>query len=171
MNKKDIQDLLNRILLSIIIFFFICFVIDKNIVDNDIILKNSLDFSYIRSKSRFLFGQSLLKKDTYVTSEKIKYQKIEEYKNGYRLQVDRNYVIKNIKSGVVIFIGNTEFADKTIKIESEDGLIISYANLENISVNMYDYIDGNKILGCVVDNNFYISFEKNKEYLTYEEYL
>ncbi len=171
MDKNKLKDYLNRILLSIIIFFFLCLSIDYSWINPKSILKNSIDFSYIRSKSRILFGKPVLKNDLYVTSEKIKYYSIEKYKNGYKLLVDNNYVIKNIKAGVVIFIGNIDSLGKTIKIESSDGLIISYSGLENISVNMYDYIEINKVLGSTVENNLYLSFEKNKEYLSYEEYF
>lgn len=171
MDKNKLKDYLNRILLSIIIFFFLCLSIDYSWINPNNILKNSIDFSYIRSKSRILFGKPVLKNDLYVTSEKIKYYSIEKYKNGYKLLVDNNYVIKNIKAGVVIFIGNIDSLSKTIKIESSDGLIISYSGLENISVNMYDYIEINKVLGSTVENNLYLSFEKDKEYLSYEEYF
>lgn len=171
MNKKEIKDYLKRILASIIVFFFICIIIDYNLIDPNIILKNNIDFSYIRSKSKILFGNPLYKKEVYVTSEKLKYYNIEEYKNGYKLKVDKNYVIKSIKSGVVIFIGNIEDINRTIKIESDDGTIISYSNLENISINMYDYVEKNQVLGSTIDNSLYLCFEKNKEYLSYEEYL
>lgn len=171
MDINVLKRFLNRILLSIIIFFFLCIIIDSKVISQDIILKNSIDFSYIRSKSKILFGRPLLKNDVYVTSEKIKYQSINPYKNGYKLLVDRNYVIKSIKEGVVIFIGNLDAQNKTIKIESDDGLIISYSNIENISVNLYDYIDKNTILGSTIDNDLYLTFEKNKEYLSYENYI
>lgn len=171
MSKKELKNFLNRILLSIIIFFFLCLVIDNTWINPNYVLKNNIDFSYIRSKSKILFGMAVLRKDVYVTSEKIKYYSIEKYKNGYKLLVDNNYVIKNLKEGVVIFIGNIEKLGKTIKIESSDGVIISYSGLENISVNMYDYVETNSILGSTIENNLYLSFEKNKEYIGYEEYL
>lgn len=171
MYKKSIKNFLKRIFLSLMVFILLCYLIDNSVKAHEIILKNNIDFSYIRSKTRKLLGIPLIKKDLYVTSEKIKYYNIEEYKNGYKLTVDNNYIIKSLSDGVVIFIGNIEGLNKTVKVESSDGLIISYGYLENISVNMYDYIDKNKILGSAENNTLYISFEKNKEYLNYEEYL
>lgn len=171
MNIKSIKNYLNRILLSIIIFFFLCLIIDNKLVNQDYILKNSIDFSYIRSKTRILFGNLINKKDLYVTSEKIIYKDISKYNNSYKLLVDSNYVIKSIEEGVVVFIGNIEGLGKTITVNSKNGVNISYSNIENISVNMYDYINKNTILGSVVDNNLYLTFEKNKEYLSYEEFL
>lgn len=171
MNIKSIKNYLNRILLSIIIFFFLCLIIDNKLVNQDYILKNSIDFSYIRSKTRILFGNLINKKDLYVTSEKIIYKDISKYNNSYKLLVDSNYVIKSIEEGVVVFIGNIEGLGKTITVNSKNGVDISYSNIENISVNMYDYINKNTILGSVVDNNLYLTFEKNKEYLSYEEFL
>lgn len=171
MNIKSIKNYLNRILLSIIIFFFLCLIIDNKLVNQDYILKNSIDFSYIRSKTRILFGNLINKKDLYVTSEKIIYKDISKYNNSYKLLVDSNYVIKSIEEGVVVFIGNIEGLGKTITVNSKNGVNISYSNIENISVNMYDYINKNTILGSVTNNNLYLTFEKNKEYLSYEEFL
>ncbi len=171
MNQKIIKEYLKRIFLSIIIFFFLCLAIDNSFINQDFILKNSVDFSYIRSKTRILFGNFLNKKELYVTSEKIKYKDITKYQDGFKLTVDRNYVIKSLKSGVVIYIGNIEGFGKTVTVNCDDGTNISYSNIENISVKPYDYIDKNKILGSTIDNNLYLTFEKNKEYLSYEEYL
>ncbi|MCX4248327.1 MAG: M23 family metallopeptidase [Bacilli bacterium] len=171
MNIKSIKNFLNRILLSIIIFFFLCLIIDNNLINKDYILKNSIDFSYIRSKTRILFGNLINKKDMYVTSEKIIYKDITKHNNSYKLVVDNNYVIKSLSEGVVVFIGNIEGLGKTVTICSNDGVNISYSNIENISVNMYDYINKNTIVGSVIDNNLYLTFEKNKEYLSYDEYL
>ena len=66
MNQKLIKEYLKRIFLSIIIFFFLCLAIDNNFINQDVILKNSVDFSYIRSKTRILFGNFLNKKELYV---------------------------------------------------------------------------------------------------------
>jgi len=107
----------------------------------------------------------------YVTSEKIIYKDITKHNNSYKLVVDNNYVIKSLSEGVVVFIGNIEGLGKTVTICSNDGVNISYSNIENISVNMYDYINKNTIVGSVIYNNLYLTFEKNKEYLSYDEYL
>lgn len=171
LNVRKIKAYLNRILLSLIIFFFICVLIDCNIVNQDIILKSGIDFSYIRSKTNILFGTVINKKDHYVTSEKIRYKHIEKYSNGFKLTVDKNYVIKPISNGVVTFIGNLDGLGKTIIINCDDGTNISYGNLENISVNLYDYISTNTIIGSTADNYLFLVFEKNKEYLSYEEYI
>lgn len=168
---KSIKKYLNRILLSLIIFFFICLAIDYKLIDCELVTKNTFDFSYIRSKTNILLGNLFIKKNQYVSSEKIRYKAIEEYLNGYKLLVDKNYVIKSIDNGVVTFIGNIEGLGKTVIINCDDGTNISYANLENISVKLYDYINKNTIIGSTLDNNLYLSFEKNKEYLSYEEYI
>lgn len=158
-------------LFSLIIFGLLCILIDHKIVNQDIILKSGIDFSYVRSKTNILFGTFLNKKTHYVSSERVRYKSIEEYMNGYKLTVDKNYVIKSINNGVITFIGNIEGLGKTIIINCDDGTNISYGALENISVNLYDYIDANTIIGSTVDNYLYLVFEKNKEYLSYEEYI
>lgn len=148
-----------------------CFLIDVNLVSEELILKNSIDFSYIRSKTRILLGKSIKKKDFYVTSEKIKYKSISKFNNSYKLAVDSNYVIKSLRGGVVTFIGNIDSLGKTVTINCDDGTNISYSNLENISVKMYDYIDKNRVLGSTVTDTLYLTFKNSKGYLSYEEYL
>lgn len=169
LNKS--QKFLKRMFLSLLFFFVVCLLIDFNIVKQKVVLDNQIDFSYIRSKVNILFGKYLFQKEKYVSSEKIISKKIEPYYEGYKLTVDNNYVIKSIMGGVVTFIGEKDYYGKTVIINCDDGTNIWYGNLENINVNLYDYIDKSTILGSTKNTYFFLVFEKNQEYLNYEEYL
>lgn len=158
-------------IISLLLFFCISLLIDNNLLNKNIIFTNSIDFSYIRSKANILFGNLINKDDIYVSSEKIIYKDITPYKNGYLLTVDKNYVIKSLKNGVVIFIGDKEEFGTTVIINCDDGTNISYSSLENISVNLYDYINKDTILGSTIDNKLYLEFIRDKEYISYEEYI
>ena len=40
-----------------------------------------------------------------------------------------------------------------------------------INVKLYDYVNKGDFLGEVIDNNLYIVFQKDKEYLEFENYI
>lgn len=168
---KNIQNLLKRTIIAIILFFFFCILIDNNIISKNIIYENIIDFSYFRSKTNILLGNILNKKDIFVSSEKIRYKSIQKYHNSYRLEVDSSYVLKSMDNGVVVFIGNKEKLGPTVIINCDDGTNIWYSNLENISVNLYDYIAKDNIIGSSKDDYIYLTFIKDNEYQSYEEYL
>ena len=46
-----------------------------------------------------------------------------------------------------------------------------YSNLDNLSVNLYDYIEKSVLIGTSKDENIYLTFVKNGEYIDYEEYI
>ena len=167
----EIKNLLKRMFICLILFFILTITIDHNIISPNMIVSNHFDFSYIRSKTNMILGSFINKNNIYVSSEKIIYKDITPYHDGYKLTVDKNYVIKSLKNGVVVFIGNKENYGQTVIINCDDGTNISYSNLENISVNIYDYVNKDTIIGSTVNNELYLVFEKNKEYLSYEDYL
>lgn len=172
--KKQILNFLAKTSLSLV--FLICSI---SILKNDkyyyeyynILFKNNIDFAYIRSKTSYLFGKLILNQEKYVSSEKFRYYKIEKIEDLYLLEVDEKYVINNIKSGVVCFIGEKEGLGKTIIIEGDDGITISYSNIENINVNLYDYIESGVIIGNTIDNKLIMSFKDGDKYLSYENII
>lgn len=171
LDRNKINNFLKRTLLAFIMFFFFCFLFDNNYLSKDIIYDNMIDFSYIRSKSNILLGKLINKKDTFVSSEKIKYKSIKKYQNSYKLEVGNNYVIKTIENGVVTFIGEKDDLGNTIIINCDDGTNIWYSNLDNISVNLYDYLSKDTIIASSQSNYIYLTFEKDNEYKSYEEYI
>lgn len=105
-----------------------------------------------------------------VFSEKLKYNDISIYKDGFNLSVDENYIVPAIEEGVVVFIGEKEGYGKTIIIESSNNLSIWYSNLDDINLNMYDYIKKGDLIGNV-KNNLYLVFIKDGEHIDYKEYI
>ena len=61
--------------------------------------------------------------------------------------------------------------NNTIIIEGIDGVDIWYGNIKNNNVKLYDYVNRGEFLGEVNDNKLYLVFEKNKEYLSFEDYF
>lgn len=172
--KRQILNILTKTFISLI-FLIISVLIFKNekiyYQYHKILFDNNIDFAYIRSKTNYLFGKVIFNKENYVSSEKFRYYSIDKIDNHYLLEVDSNYIINNLKSGVVCFIGDKQNYGNTVIIEGDDGITISYSNLENINVNLYDYIEEGIIIGNTIDNNLILGFKNGDEYISYESII
>jgi len=105
-----------------------------------------------------------------VFSEKIKYSEINKYLDGYKLKVEKNYLVPAISSGIITYIGEKENYGNVIIIMGEDGVNIWYGNIQNSTYKLYDSIEKGTYLG-EVNEYLYLVFLKEKQYLNYEEYL
>ena len=55
-------------------------------------------------------------------------------------------------------------------VQGIDGVDIWYGNLENVSVNLYDYIEAETIIGETKDEYLYLVIKKDNEFIKYEDY-
>lgn len=169
---KYLNSLFIRSTIAIILLIFISVMLKLN-YGYDFLYKmvydTKIDYYYINSKTKYIIGNILGKKEKFVSSNKLIYKSIEKYQNGYKLMTEPNYVINNIKPGVVIYIGNKDDLGMTVIVESDNGICYWYSNIEYISVNLYDYIDEKKIIGSTIDDYLILTISKDKEYLNYEE--
>lgn len=171
--KKSVNSFLIRTLLAIIMFFSIAYFLK----DDQIYLKtypylfaSDIDFSYIKSKTNILLGNVFgSDKAQFVSSIKLNYKGIIKEGNHHKIITDHNYVINNLYKGVVIFIGNKEKLGKTVIVASENGINYWYSHIENISVNLYDQIPEETIIGSTVDDYFYLTLEEGGNFLNYDE--
>lgn len=189
LNKKNIKKNSNK--KNIIISFFnkllVCFIL---VITCLIIMKNNSEFKNFISKKVFhdnisfayfnnlynkYFGKVIPSLDveevTPVFNEKLEYKSVNKYYDGYKLEVSNSYLVPIIKNGIVVYNGNMENYGNVVIIEGIDGVDIWYGNINNINVKLYDYVTQGDFLGEVVDNTLYLVFEKNKEYLSFEEYI
>lgn len=173
--EKYLKSLITRTLLSLIMFFAMSIILSNDnhfLKINDILFSSNIDFSYFKSKIDILFGNFFnINTSTYVSSNKINYKNIENFRNGYKITTDYNYVINSLTSGTVIYIGNKDYYGRTIIIEGDDGINYWYSHIENISINLYDYVSSSNVIGSVIDNYFILTLEKEGKYLSYEDYL
>ena len=79
--------------------------------------------------------------------------------------------VTSLYDGIVVFIGNKDNYKNTVIVQGSDGVDIWYGNVSNVSVTLYDYITKDTIIGEAADNTLYLVFNKENEYLGYEEYL
>lgn len=142
----------------------------------NIVYNNSLSFAKIYSIYNKYLGDALPFKNTFqettkvVSNEKITYSNIEKENNGYMLSVSSAYAVSSVKSGIVIEKKKNEEYGNIIKIQDKDGLNITYGCLDEVEVDLYDYVEKGELLGNAI-NQLYVEFEKDGKYLSYEEYL
>jgi len=178
MAKKYIKNLITRCLICLILFLSIsifCNFSDKNLLwFKNNIYNNKINFAYFNNLYN-KYISSYLPFDLYdekvVMKEGLVYTKKEKYLNGVSLNVGKNYNVYTLSGGIVVYIGNKEGLGKTVIIQGTDGIDYWYSNIENLSVNLYDYVEKDIILGSSISENIYLTFIKDGEYLDYEKYI
>ena len=145
----------------------------KNYMQNEVLSKN-ISFGFLGKLYDKYFGEVLPETNDNVVkvfNEKLTYKEKEKYMDGYKLTVNNDYLIPTIESGVVVFIGEKEEYGKTIVIEGENGSTITYGNIKNTDIKLYEYVAKGKYLGEANGDTIYITILKNGEYLDIETYL
>lgn len=183
-NKSTLSKFLFTILIKslIVVLLFLSSMIfirqnDKNKkIFKEKVYNNSLSFAKIYNLYSKYLGDALPFKDTIkddtkkVSNEKITYSSIKKEGDDYLLAVPSNYTLQSIKSGIVIEVKKDDKYKNIVKIQDKSGVNITYKNLSEVEVKLYDYVEKGEILGSISDK-LYINFEKDGKYLSYEKYL
>lgn len=183
-NKSTLSKFLFTILIKslIVVLLFLSSMIfirqnDKNKkIFKEKVYNNSLSFAKIYNLYSKYLGDALPFKDTIkddtkkVSNEKITYSSIKKVGDDYLLVVPSNYTLQSIKSGIVIEVKKDDKYKNMVKIQDKSGVNITYKNLNEVEVKLYDYVEKGEILGSTSDK-LYINFEKDGKYLSYEKYL
>ena len=103
--------------------------------------------------------------------EKLSYSEANKYLDGVKLTVDDNYLVPIQESGMVVFQGEKEGYGNIVIIQQTNGIDLWYGNLDNINVQLYDYVEKGKLLGEVKKNELYLVYQKDVKYLDYKEYI
>ena len=179
--KSFIKNLFSKIFICLIILL-VCLIVvkydknNKNLI-NSFLLKNDLSFAKLNNLYEKYIGNILpfeTKKNNNITSvfnEKFVYKDISIYKNGYKLEVDNDYYIPLIESGVVVFVGENEDYGKTVIVEQVDGVCVTYGNISSLNVNLYYYVSKGEFLGSSNGSYLYLVFEKDGKYLKYNDFI
>jgi stage IV sporulation protein FA len=141
----------------------------------DIAFKENISFSGIKTfYNKYIGGvlpfDNFIDVETPVFNENLKYKEINKYKDGIVLTVDDKYLVPTQVGGIITFIGEKEGYGNTVIIESEN-VTIWYGNINNVSVNLYDYIEKGMFLGETLNNKLYLVYEKEGSFLNYKDYL
>lgn len=160
-----------KLVLSIFILFGILSIIKLSPDTKERIQKElfetNLDFSVVSN----IFSKVFPKEESVtVSNDGIKYKKYSPYLDGVKVSTNEGESINLIDSGIVVFIGNKEGYGNTLIVQQSNGVDVWYGNLDNISVNIYDYVNKNTIIGEAKDE-LYLVFQKNGEFLDYKNYI
>ena len=133
----------------------------KKIVYN-YVYSDFISFSKINSLYKKYLGSNFLLDSKIITpvfNEQLEYSNKEKYKEGLVLDVEDDYLVPSLDTGLVIFIGNKEDYGNVVIVEGLDGVNIWYGNINNVNVKLYDYIEKGSLIGNC----------KNKLYLLYKK--
>lgn len=108
---------------------------------------------------------------TPVFSEKLNYTKKEKSQDGVKLEVSKNYLVPNLESGLVVFLGEKEGYGNTVIIQQVNGVDVWYSNMKNSNVKLYDYVEKGSLIGEVEGTSLTLVFKKEGNVLNYEDYL
>lgn len=178
MAKKYIKGFVTRCLVCVILFLLIsiiCNFSDKNLLwFKNNIYDNNVNFTFFNKIYKKYINKYIpfdLYDEKIVMSDKFVYSNKEKYLNGVKLNVGKNYNMKSLCGGIVVYIGNKEGLDNTVIIQGTDGVDYWYSNLDNLSVKLYDYIEKDILIGNTKDEYIYLTFLKDGKYLDYEKYI
>ena len=173
--KKYIKKFVTKVLITIIItlILLITFKTNEEFKEqfNKYIYNTSLPFANFKEIYDTYFWGTKDKKDTKeVFDETLTYSNASIYEDGVKLSVTKNYLVKSIDSGIVVFIGEKDKYGKTVIVQQMNGIDVFYGNI-NSNVNMYDYVEKGSLIGEVIDTNLYLAFQKEGKFIDYKEYL
>ncbi|WP_342715855.1 stage IV sporulation protein SpoIVFA [Bacillus paramycoides] len=90
---------------------------------------------------------------------------------GVFVQTATNATVESVNEGLVVFAGKKEELGNTVQIQHADGTESWYANLNDMSVKLYDYVSKKQKIGTVNNdaNNkngkFYFAIKKNEKFI------
>lgn len=178
--KKSVRNFITRVLIVVIIFLVGMILVKSNSKAKNSILKQVYDtnfkFTKVKEIYQKYFGNILSidkldLEDKQVFQEELTYQKSKSYLDGVKLQVNDNYMVPALESGIVIFMGEKEGYGNTIVIEQIDGIDVYYSNISSDGIKLYDYVEKGKLLGEAEDNQLYLVFQKDGSFLDYKKYI
>lgn len=178
-SKKYISKLFNRVLLSVIIYLVSMIFINSSAHNKELfqtyVLEKNFDFSFFTNTYNKYFGSVLpieeIKEDKMVFNEILSYKDISKYKDGFSLNVGTHYLMPTLKSGLIVYIGEKEDYGNTIIVQGIDGVNIWYSNINLVDYSLYDYVEEGSFLGESTQDNIYLVFSKDGNYLGHEAYF
>ena len=176
--KKKHKFNINKLLFLIVVFLICLISIKSNDDFKDkfykYVFSDNITFAKINKAYEKYFGSPIPFDDLIDTepvfSEKLVYKNIKEYKDGVELEVDSEYLVPSQLGGIVVFVGEKDEYGKTVIIQQYNGIDLWYGNMDNINVELYDYVEEGTLIGNV-KNKLYLVYRKNGEKVDYNEYI
>ena len=145
---------------------------EKFIYDN--IYSKNISFAKYNSLYKKYLGNLFPIKENVeiqVFNDTLDYINKEKYLSGVKLTVKDNYLIPILNDGIITYIGDKDNYGKTVIIQDETGLETWYSNIDFGNINLYEYVKKGDYLGTAIDNKVILLFEKEGEFISYEEYI
>ncbi len=176
---KYLRGLITRVLLSIIFVIstsiFIKLNASNKLYVEDYIFQDSLKFTQINKWYQNTFGKiipdSNSSSELVMENNDLKSLEYEKYLDGVKFTITKGSPISLINGGIVVYIGDKEGYGNTVIIQGNDGIDYWYGGITNANINLYDYLEKDALIGEAQNDYLYLVLEKDKNYLSYEEYL
>lgn len=176
---KYLRGLITRVLLSIILVISISIFIKLNASNKlyveDYIFKDSLKFTQINKWYQNTLGKIIPdgkgSSELVMENNDLKSLSYEKYLDGVKFNITKGSPVSLLNGGIVVFIGDKEGYDNTVIIQGNDGIDYWYGGITNTNINLYDYLEKDALIGEAQNDYLYLVLEKDKNYLSYEEYL
>ena len=176
---KYLRGLITRVLLSIIFIIstsiFIKLNASNKLYVEDYIFQDSLKFTQINKWYQNTFGKiipdSNSSSELVMENNDLKSLEYEKYLDGVKFTITKGSPISLINGGIVVYIGDKEGYGNTVIIQGNDGIDYWYGNITNMNATLYDYLEKDTLIGETQNDYLYLVLEKDKNYLSYEEYL
>ena len=174
-----LRSLLTRSLLSVILVISLCIIMKVNTnsvaLFKEYILTDSLEFTKINKWYQDKFGKIIPSvpdnSDLVFSNSDLKTGKYTTYLDGVKIEVSKGSPISLLCGGIVVYLGDKEDYGNTLIIQGNDGIDYWYGGITSTSVNLYDYLEKDTLIGEAQDNFIYLVLQKDNTYLSYEEYL
>ncbi len=176
--KKSYKtSLINRTLLTVTIVLVLLITMNINKKTKTYLNKYVFETNYNFAKINTLYKKYILdlkkpiEEDKAVSAvENVEYYKEEAYKGGVKLEVQSEYNVKALGSGLVVFIGEKEDFGSSVVVQQSNGIDVTYGGVNAEDIKIYDYVNEGTHLGTA-NNVLYLLFEKDGVELDYKTYI
>ncbi len=141
----------------------------KELVKKEL-FETNLNFSFVNKFYSKLFESKKDEVKTVSLNNGINYENYEDYFDGVSLSMTLGDTVSLLDSGIVVFLGEKENYGNTLIVQQSNGVDVWYGNIENVSVNLYDYVNKGTSIGSSREE-LYLVFQKNGEFLDYKNYI
>ncbi len=176
-NNSIKKSIIERTLITICIVLTLLVICNINDKFSTYINKYVFETNYNFAKINALYKKYMLdlkpKKDKTTPVSKtdnINYYDKKDYLDGVELSVEENYNVTMLESGLVVFIGEKEGYGNSIVVQQSNGIDVTYGNVKESDIKVYDYIEKGKII-ATASNKFYMTFASDGEILDYKTYI
>ncbi len=170
---KFLKKLFTRVFICGILVLTVLIICNLSDTTKALIKKELFQTDFNFSKITKLYNNLFNKKDD---SEKVSlnngitYEGYEDYLDGVSLNTTEGDSISLLESGIVVYIGQKDGYGNTIIVQQSNGVDVWYGNVDNVSINLYDYVNKGTAVATSKDN-LYLLFQKDGEYLDYKEFI